>query len=103
MNYQEKTATIEALKEKFEKTPYFYITDSSELTVETVTKLRALCYEHGVEMKVVKNTLIKKALESFDEEQNYGPLLETLKGPTTLMFSDVANAPARLIKEFRAR
>ncbi len=101
MTRAEKTATIEALKEKFEASEYFYLTDASTLTVEQVNKLRGLCYEKGVEMRVVKNTLVRKALESFPEERNYGGLYESLKGPTALMFTEVANVPARLIKEFR--
>ena len=52
-------------------------------------------------MRVVKNTLVKKALESFGEEKNYAPLYDTLAGPTSIIFSDVANAPARVIKDFR--
>ena len=101
MNKTEKTQVIEELKEKFENSQYFYIADSSTLTVGEVNKLRALCYEKGVEMKVVKNTLAKKALESFDEDKNFGQLLEALKGPSTLLFSDTGNVPAKLIKEYR--
>jgi len=103
MTRAEKTTTIEALKEKFENNPFFYITDSSTLTVEKVNKLRQLCFDKGIEMKVVKNTLTKKALESFPEEKQYEGLYEALKGPTALMFTDVANAPARVIKEFRGK
>lgn len=101
MTRQDKTTMIEALKEKFESSPFFYITDSSSLSVETVNELRAMCHARGVEMKVVKNTLVKKALESFDSSLNYEPLMDSLKGPTALMFTEVANSPARLIKEFR--
>ncbi len=101
MTREEKTAVIEGLKEKFENNSFFYITDSSTLTVEQVNKLRRLCFEKGIEMKVLKNTLIKKALEAAPEEKNYKPLYEALHGPTALMFADVANVPARLIKEFR--
>ena len=101
MTREEKTATIEELKEKFEKSPFFYVTDSSTLTVESVNKLRALLFEKGIEMRVVKNTLVKKALESAPEDKNYAPLMDTLVGPTALMFTEVANSPARVIKEFR--
>lgn len=100
MTRQEKTENIALLKAKFEDNEFFYITDSSTLTVEQVNKLRGLCYEKGVEMTVVKNTLTQKALESI-EGADYSDLYDALKGPTTLMFSETANAPAKLIKEFR--
>lgn len=101
MNKQQKGEVIEALKEKFNDSVYFYIADSSELTVETINQFRRTCFENDIEVKVVKNTLVQKALESFDAEKNYEPLYDVLKGPTTLLFSDVANKPARIIEEFR--
>ena len=101
MTREEKVAQIEELKSKFEGSSYFYITDSSTLTVEEVNKLRAKCFEQDIEMKVVKNTLAIKALESFPAEMGYEALYSTLKGPSTLMFSDVASKPAKVIKEFR--
>ena len=101
MTRNQKVAVIEELKEKFDQNSFFYITDSSRLTVEQVNNLRRLCYEKGVEMKVVKNTLAIKALESGAEDKNYSTLMEALKGPTALMFSDTANVPARLIETFR--
>lgn len=101
MTREEKTAVIEELKVKFENNPFFYITDSSTLTVEQVNNLRRLCFEKGVEMKVLKNTLVRKALEAAPEDKNYEPLYEALSGPTAVMFAEVANVPARLIKEFR--
>jgi large subunit ribosomal protein L10 len=101
MTKAEKTATIEALKEKFAGSSFFYITDSSTLTVEQVNKLRRLCFEQGIEMKVLKNTLIKKALESAPEEKRYADLFDSLKGPTAVLFTERASAPAHLLKEFR--
>jgi large subunit ribosomal protein L10 len=101
MNKEQKTATIEALKEKFAESPFFYVADASTLTVAQVNKLRRLFFEKGVEMKVVKNTLVRKALENEPAEKNYAELFDTLKGPTAVLFSDTANLPARLIKEFR--
>lgn len=103
MTRTEKTAVIEHLKGKFAETDFFYITDASQLTVERVNNLRRLCFEKGVEMKVVKNTLARKALEAADDSKNYSELYEALKGPTAIMFTDTANAPARLIKEFRKK
>lgn len=101
MTRAEKTATIEALKEKFENNQFFYITDSSTLTVEKVNNLRKLCFDKGIEIRVVKNTLTRKALESFPAEKQYQELYEVLKGPSTLMFTESANAPAQVIKAFR--
>ncbi len=101
MTKAEKTAVIEGLKEKFGDSNFFYVTDASELTVETTSQLRRLCFEKGIEIKVLKNTLVRKALESFPEEKNYAGLMDALKGPTAIMFTETANAPAKLIKEFR--
>ena len=66
MTKSEKTAAIKELKEKFSNSDFFYLTDSSQLSVDKVNKLRALCFSKGVELKVVKNTLAKKALESIE-------------------------------------
>ena len=102
MTKTDKAAAIEQLKERFENNEYFYIADASTLTVEQVNNLRGICYEKGVQMQVVKNTLARKALEQLPEENNYAPLFDALKGPTALMFAEVGNAPAKVIKEFRA-
>ena len=101
MTKQDKSEVIESLKAKFEELPFFYVADSSTLTVESVNNLRRLCFEKGIEMRVAKNTLIRKALEQVGEDNQYQGLYDTLKGPTTLFFSDVSNLPAKVIKEFR--
>lgn len=101
MTKAEKTATIEALKEKFDKNAYFYLTDASTLSVDQVNNFRRLCFEKGVEMKVVKNTLAQKALESLPEDRGYSELYEALKGPTAVLFTETANVPAKVLKEFR--
>lgn len=101
MTKAEKTAMIGELKEKFENSSFFYVTDSSTLTVEQVNKLRGMFFEAGVEMRVVKNTLVKKALEDAPEEKGYAKVFDALKGPTAILFSDVAKAPANVLKEFR--
>jgi len=101
MTRADKTTAIAELKEKFSNSSFFYLTDASTLTVEQVTKLRGLCYEKGVEMKVVKNTLTKKALEDAPEDKGYADLYEALKGPTAIMFTDTASVPAKIIEEFR--
>jgi len=103
MTKAEKTAAIEGLKDKFSNVSYFYLTDASTLTVEQVTNFRRLCFEQGVEMKVVKNTLAQKALESFPTDKNYDALYESLKGPTAILFTETANVPAKVLKEFRKK
>ncbi len=101
MNKAEKSAMIEELKTKFETSSFFYVTDSSTLSAEKTTILRGMFFEKGIEMLVVKNTLVKKALESAPAEKGYAEVIEALKGPTALLFSDVAKAPAVVLKEFR--
>ena len=99
MTREEKVAVVESLKERFSNSQYFYLADSSELTVAEVNSLRALCHSKGVSLQVVKNTLLKKAFESIGE--GYEGLYETLSGPTSVMFSEVSNMPAKVIEEFR--
>jgi large subunit ribosomal protein L10 len=101
MTRAEKTTAIAELKEKFSNSSFFYLTDSSTLSVEQVNNLRKLCFEKGVELKVVKNTLAKKAMEEAPEDKGYADLYEALKGPTAIMFTDTASVPAKIIKEFR--
>ena len=88
MTRLEKSQVIEDLKVKFSESPYFYIADSSTLTVEQVNKLRRTCFEKGIEVKVVKNTLAQKAMESTgDMAANFEGLYSALVGPTTLFLS----------------
>ena len=101
MKREDKVIAINQLKEKISESNFFYLADSSELNVEQVNTFRGLCFEKGIEMKVVKNTLIKKALESLSEDGRYDELYGTLKGPTSVMFTDTANLPAKVIEEFR--
>lgn len=99
MNREEKGQVIELLKEKFAANNSFYITDASTLTVEQVNKLRRVCFEKGIDMQVAKNTLIRKALEA--TEGDFTAVYDHLHGPTSVMFCEVANVPAKVIKEFR--
>jgi large subunit ribosomal protein L10 len=91
---------IEILKEKFNQYNNFYITDTESLSVEQVSNLRRSCFNKQVEMKVAKNTLIKKALESLDSEK-YAGLFESLNNVTALMFSENPKEPAVIISAFR--
>lgn len=99
MNKEEKDQVIEALVAKLNETKNFYLTDTSSLTVEKTNNLRRLCFKRNIELKVVKNTLLKKAFDRLDLD--YSPLYGILKGSTAVMFTESVNEPAKLIKEFR--
>jgi large subunit ribosomal protein L10 len=100
MTREEKTAVIEEIKDIFASSNCFYVTDCSTLSVEQVNKLRRSCFETGIQLRVIKNTLIRKALEQVSEN-DYSELYDSLHGPTAIMFSENAKAPATLIKQFR--
>lgn len=100
MTKDQKNEVIEALKDKFSQYNNFYITDTESLTVEQVGKLRRACFDKKVEMKVAKNTLIKKALESLDSER-YAGVYDSLHKVTALMFSENPKEPALIISSFR--
>jgi len=101
MTRAQKAESIEQLKQQFENHSFFYVADSSDLTVEQVNKFRGLCYDKGIKMQVVKNTLAIKALEQADQEKGYAAILEAFKGTSAVLFTSVSNAPAKVIKEFR--
>ena len=100
MTKQEKNDVIEVLKGKFSQYNNFYITDTESLTVAQVTTLRGHCFNKQVEMKVAKNTLIKKALESLDAEK-YAGVYDSLNHVTALLFSENPKEPALIISSFR--
>ncbi|GIV34204.1 MAG: 50S ribosomal protein L10 [Chitinophagales bacterium] len=100
MNREEKQQIIEELKKKFSESPNFYVADTSGLTVGEINALRRLCYESRVEMRVAKNTLIYKALEVINKQNE---LEQVLKGQSTLFFTEVSNSPAKIIKKFREK
>ncbi len=100
MTPAQKNEAIEVLKGKFSQYENFYITNTESLTVAQVGTLRRLCFEKNVEMKVAKNTLIKKALESFNDKK-YAGVYESLHGVTALMFSDSPKEPALILSSFR--
>ena len=100
MNKDQKNEVIEVLKEKFNQYNNFYIANTEALTVAQITKLRRICFDKKVEMKVAKNTLIRKALESIDEKR-YEGVYESLNGVTALLFSENAKEPALIISSFR--
>lgn len=100
MTKQEKNDVIEVLKGKFSQYNNFYITDTESLTVAQVTTLRSHCFDKQVEMKVAKNTLIRKALESLDAEK-YSGVYDSLHNVTALLFSENPKDPAMILSSFR--
>ena len=100
MNKDQKNEVIELLKDKFKEYNNFYVTNTESLTVEQIGKLRRICFDKNVEMKVAKNTLIKKALEGLDNARFSG-VYESLNGVTALLFSENAKEPAMIISSFR--
>ncbi len=100
MTKEQKNEVIEVLKEKFSQYNNFYITNTESLSVAQVGKLRNVCFNKQVEMKVAKNTLIRKALEALDAERFEG-VFDSLHGVTALMFSENAKEPAMIISDFR--
>ncbi len=102
MTKDQKNEVIEVLKEKFTQYNNFYITDTEALSVAQVSTLRKSCFDKQVEMKVAKNTLIRKALESLDAEK-YAGVLDALHKVTALMFSENPKEPALIISAFRKK
>ncbi len=101
MNREEKAQVIEELTSKFQETSSFYLTDASGLSVGEINSFRSKCFAKGVEYKVYKNTLIKKAFDGL--EKDYSELESSLKGFTGVMFAEGENAsdPAKILKDFR--
>jgi large subunit ribosomal protein L10 len=102
MNKAEKTQVIEELLEKLNANNKIYLADCSTLTVEKVNAFRKQCFEKKISITVVKNTLLKKALERANDSK-LTELIPALTGETALMFTDTSNAPAKVIKEFRKK
>lgn len=100
MTPAEKSEAIKLLKDKFSQYSNFYVTNTESLSVAQFNKIRRACFDKEVEMRVAKNTLIKRALESIDNEK-YSGLYDSLKGVTALMFSDSPKNPAVIISSFR--
>jgi large subunit ribosomal protein L10 len=100
MTKEQKNEVIEVLKGKFSQYTNFYVTDTQSLTVAQIGKLRRACFDKNVEMRVAKNTLIRKALESLDAER-YSEVYDSLNQVTALMFSENAKEPAVILTSFR--
>jgi large subunit ribosomal protein L10 len=102
MNKDQKAQYIEELAADLSKANIFYLADTADLTVETINQFRRRCFQQGIELRVVKNTLLAKAMQQV-EGRNYDNLASVLHGPTSILFSEVGNAPAKLIKDFRKK
>lgn len=97
MKKEDKEILIAKLGEQINEYPHFYLVDVHGLNAEATSNLRRKCFGAGIKMVVVKNTLLQKALEK--SEVDYSPLFDSLKGSTAVFFTQVANAPAKLLKE----
>lgn len=99
MRKEDKQAVINSIAEQLNENPNFYLTDISDLNADQTTKLRRLCFSRNVKLLVVKNTLLRKAMEQTGKD--YDNLYTVLNGSTSVMFTEAGNVPAKLIKEFR--
>lgn len=98
MKREQKAEVVDNLGEILSANKNFYIVDSSKLTVNQINDFRRICFNEGVTIQVVKNTLIRKALERADINEDFS---QVLKGTSSIMFAESMTAPAKLIKEFR--
>ena len=101
MKQEEKSIIIDAIAKDLADYPHVYVTDISGFTVETVNQLRRQCYRRNIKLKVVKNTLLKRAMDQ--SSVDYSEIYPALKGVSSIMLSETGNAPAKLIKEFRTK
>lgn len=101
MTREEKSIAIEDLTAKLAESNVLYIADTSGLDAETTSNLRRACFKAGIKLEVVKNTLLEKAMQASDKD--FGDLPTILKGNSSILFSEVANAPAKIIKDFRKK
>ena len=99
MTREEKMAVIDGLAEQLNQYPHFYITNIEALNAEQTATLRRKCFENGIKLVVVKNTLFGKALEKVEKAET--DLVNVLEGSTSVMFTETGKAPAVVIKEFR--
>ena len=98
MRKEDKISIIAQLGETLKAYPHFYVVDVEGMNAGATSDLRRKCYQNNVKMVVVKNTLLQKALEASDV--NFEKMYGVLKGTTALMFTETANVPAKMIKEY---
>ena len=99
MRKEDKGVIISQLADTIKQYGHFYLVDTTAMDAAKTSALRAKCFKAGIKLVVVKNSLLHKALLSLDVD--YSPLFDSLKGMTSVMFSEVANAPAKLLKEYK--
>jgi large subunit ribosomal protein L10 len=102
MTREEKAKYIDELAVQLSENNIIYLADTAELTVEVINNLRRRAFSSNVSLRVVKNTLLEKAMDKV-EGKDFGDLKGTLSGATSIMFAEVGNVPAKLIKEFRKK
>lgn len=100
MRKEDKGLIISQLAETVKQYGHFYLVDTTAMDAASTSTLRRKCFKAGIKMVVVKNSLLHKALMSF-EDVDYSPLYGSLKGTTSIMFCETANAPAKLLKEYK--
>ena len=100
MKKELKAQVIEQIAAQLEQTPNFYITDIAGLNAEQTTKLRRACFEAGIKLTVVKNTLFEHVIKGSDNEE-LKSLIPTLCGNTAIMYTNTPNSPAKLIKKWQ--
>ena len=100
MRKEQKLDIINAISAQLEETPNFYIADIAGLNAEKTSELRKACFEAGVKLVVVKNTLLTKVIEASGNEEMMN-LIPVLAGPTAVMYTETPNAPAKVIKKFK--
>lgn len=101
MRKEDKSTIIDQIAAVVKNYNHFYLTETTSLNAEKTSELRRACFKSDIKLMVVKNTLLRKALESLDAD--YSELFSCLKGSTTVMLSNTGNAPAKLIKEFNKK
>jgi len=101
MRREEKNAIIDSLTTRLKEYSHFYLTDTAQLNAADTSNLRRKCFENDIKLVVVKNTLLKRALEQ--SGINFEDLYPVLKGTTSIMFTQSVNSPAKLIREFRKK
>lgn len=101
MTREEKNQEIDKLTEVLKEANILYVADIAGLDAQQTSDLRRTCFKNGIQISVVKNTLLKKAIER--SEKDFGAIVDTLKGNTSIMLSETGNAPAKMMKEFRKK
>lgn len=98
MKKEVKDTIVVELGKKLKEYPHFYIVDVTGLNAEKTSALRRKCFKNEIKMVVVKNKLLHKAME--ESEIDYSPIYDSLKGNSAVMFTHVANVPAKMLKEY---